>query len=269
MGDSVRVRQILFNLVGNALKYTDKGKISLMLYPVSRDQKSEFRVLFSLKDTGIGISDEKLKDLFEPFVQVDGSHTRKYQGAGLGLSIVRKLVQLMNGNLSVESAPGHGTTVHVVLPFKTSESSEPPAVQEKKTSEQAPSLNILLVEDDPTNQFAMRRILEFTGHKVTVAEHGRQAVDMFQARDFDCILMDIQMPVMDGVEATREIRRLEAESSKLKGADKHSAIPIIALTAHTMSGDRNRFLDEGMDYYLAKPVAVEDFLQIFKNIKPA
>ncbi|MFP4111078.1 MAG: ATP-binding protein, partial [Desulfonatronovibrio sp.] len=269
MGDSVRVRQILFNLVGNALKYTDKGKISLMIYPVSKDQQNDFRVLFSVKDTGIGISEEKLKDLFEPFVQVDGSHTRKYQGAGLGLSIVRKLVQLMNGNLSVESTPGQGTTVHVALPLKICESSDNTAPREKTNPEQMPSLNILLAEDDPTNQFAMRRILELSGHKVTVAENGRQAVDLFQTRDFDCILMDIQMPVMDGIEATREIRRLENKKNSSIPESRHSRITIIALTAHTMNGDRNRFLDEGMDYYLAKPVTVEDFQQIFKIIKPA
>ncbi|MFP4398258.1 MAG: PAS domain S-box protein [Desulfonatronovibrio sp.] len=277
-GDDARVRQILFNLVGNALKYTDQGGITVKMIPVSDPLDENLRVLFSVEDSGIGIPEEKLKGLFKPFVQVDGSHTRQYQGAGLGLSIVRRLVDLMNGNISMESEPGKGTTVHVVLPFKKSQSDDSPLARDETESVSSRPLDILLAEDDPTNQFAMRRILETMGHKVVLARNGQEAVDLWRDQVFDCILMDIQMPVMNGIEATREIRRLEdikeqEARSRVQGEKgmqgagaKHFRTIIIALTACTMTGDREKFLEAGMDDYLGKPVSLEEFQNVFSRL---
>ncbi|SMP59029.1 PAS domain S-box-containing protein [Desulfonatronum zhilinae] len=252
VGDAVRVKQILFNLVGNALKFTDKGSVQLHLAALSAAKGADTRIMFSICDTGIGIPDHKFKDLFQPFAQVDGSYTRPYQGAGLGLVIVRRLVALMGGNIDVESVVGQGTTVHVVLPFglPVGDNAELDAAV-SLPGEAKKRLNILLAEDDPLNQLFMRSILKKIGHAVTLANNGQEALDFLKQNDFDCILMDIQMPVMTGDEATKAIR----ESTSLGGKRN---IPIIAVTAHTQPGDRERFLAVGMDDYLGKPVGVDD-----------
>ncbi|MFO7728694.1 MAG: PAS domain S-box protein [Desulfonatronovibrio sp.] len=259
IGDSARTRQILFNLVGNALKYTDKGRVSLniMSLPPARDE--HIRLLFTVTDTGTGIPEDKLETLFQPFVQVDGSHTRKYQGAGLGLAIVRRLVDLMGGNIGIESTEGEGTTVYLSLPFKLSEeTSHGKHHQPGQLRESSRGLNILLAEDDQSNAYPAQKLLEKMGHTVIIAEDGRQVLDLLKQKDFDCILMDIQMPVMDGVEATRIIR-----SSADPGIKKD--IPIIALTAYAMQGDREKFLEAGMNDYLAKPVEVKDLEKVLKK----
>ena len=272
MGDPARIRQILFNLVGNALKYTDHGEVSLDMSPLPSINDEDMRILFTISDTGIGIPDDKLKTLFEPFVQVDGSYTRKYQGAGLGLAIVKRLVDLIGGNISFTSKVGKGTTFYVVLPFMLPRVTSGPALKNTDPLTKSDrSLHILLAEDDPTNQYPTQKILEKMGHKVTLAENGRQALDLFKELDFDCILMDIQMPVMDGLEATRRIRQMmNDKASTMKNADNADAsasnslpvrIPIIALTAYAMSGDREKYLEAGMDDYLAKPVGIEDLKQ--------
>ncbi|PTN35310.1 response regulator [Desulfonatronum sp. SC1] len=279
LGDVTRVKQILFNLVGNALKFTDKGSIHIRLPPLSAAKGGDLRVMFSISDTGIGIPDDKLCTLFTPFVQVDGSITRPYQGAGLGLSIVKRLMELMNGNGLVESEVGQGTTVHVILPFtlpardvaKAGHAAAVPGVTKKH-------LNILLAEDDSLNQMFMTHVLKKLGHAVTVANNGQEAVNLFQARDFDCILMDIQMPVMTGVEATRRIRAAEDGSRKSETPDRNSDLqvsglspqlsrhtPIIAVTAHTQPGDREKFLAAGMDDYLSKPVGIEELEKVLKR----
>ncbi|GAB6057204.1 hybrid sensor histidine kinase/response regulator [Desulfonatronum parangueonense] len=284
LGDTTRVKQILFNLTGNALKFTKKGSVQIRLLPLSAAKGGDLRIMFSITDTGIGIPDDKLRNLFKPFVQVDGSYTRPYQGAGLGLSIVKRLMELMNGNGCVESVVGQGTTVHVVLPFNL-----PPGTV-KKMVHAVPGvtrthLNILLAEDDSLNQMFMIRVLKKLGHAVTLANNGREAVDLFQTRDFDCILMDIQMPVMTGVEATRRIRDMESGSRKQEPADQtpdlqvsgcipppsktpppSPHIPIIAVTAHTQSGDRETFLAAGMDDYLGKPVSIEELEKVLRRI---
>ncbi|MFP4397769.1 MAG: PAS domain S-box protein [Desulfonatronovibrio sp.] len=259
IGDDTRVQQILVNLVGNAVKFTDNGSVSLSISPVSQPDKDSMRVFFSIADTGTGIPEDKLDDLFQPFSQADGSLSRQYQGAGLGLVIVFRLVEMMNGNIAVESEPGRGTTVHVVLPFTL------PAKQHSKLvtkpsifQEPKKHLNILLAEDDSLNQLFIKRILEKEGHNVNLAKNGKEAVDMLQEQNFDCILMDIQMPVMTGIEATKTIR----ESTSL-GAKKD--VPIIAVTAHAQPGDREIFLDAGMDDYLGKPVRLEDFQRVFNK----
>jgi two-component system sensor histidine kinase EvgS len=253
VGDEMRVRQVLFNLVGNALKFTERGRVALDIFVLSAKEEGDCRVHFSVTDTGIGITEDRLSDIFEPFRQVENSYTRNYQGAGLGLSIVQRLVDLMGGTISIESNPGKGTSVHVVLPFKIHEDSSSSAAETSFTGT-GDRLYVLLVEDDPSNRVPTQKLLEKVGHKVIVAENGQQALEMLAANDIDCILMDVQMPVMDGIEATRIIR----ESADL-GPKKD--VPIIALTAYAMDGDKEKFLAAGMNGYEAKPVRIESLLQ--------
>ena len=255
VGDEARVRQILFNLVGNALKYTDQGGVTVELSPLHPDPCLSEGICMRVVDTGVGIPEHMLSGVFEPFMQVEGSHTRKYEGAGLGLTIVRRLVELMHGTIGVESAAGAGTSVRVTLPLRAA--SEYCALT--KTAPEVPdedvgrALRILLAEDEAINQLAMRTLLERAGHVVALARNGQEVLDLLLAEDFDCILMDVQMPVMSGIEATRNIR---AWSGPKKD------IPIIALTAHAMSGDRESFLQAGMDDYLPKPVGMADLVEV-------
>jgi len=294
IGDAARIRQVLFNLVGNAQKFTERGKVTVDMVPLSSPQKGTVRVLFSISDTGIGIPDDKVDTLFKPFVQVDGSYTRSHQGAGLGLAIVKRLVDLMGGKISMESTVGKGTTVHVVLPLKLPKGKDIPAEQGPEQSAEArQSLRILLAEDEPSNALPVMKLLQKAGHKVALAENGQQTLDLFTAQGFDVILMDVQMPVMDGVEATKRIRSQELEvksqepengesisDPQVSGfspqsfqhssipASQHSRIPIIALTAYAMAGDREKFLEAGMDDYLSKPVKMEDLERVLeRNIR--
>ncbi|TVQ96815.1 MAG: PAS domain S-box protein [Desulfovibrionales bacterium] len=256
IGDEARVRQILFNLTGNALKFTNKGSVKVEMTAMYSEEPSACRILVTVSDTGIGIPEDKLDDLFKPFVQVDGSYTRSYQGAGLGLSIVKRLVDLMGGRISVVSTLGEGTTVHVLLPFKLPEGVSIAVEQgPRRLTEAKQSLRILLAEDEESSSFPTTKLLEKAGHTVTLAEDGQQALDLLAAQDFDMILMDVQMPVLNGVEATKAIR----ESTTL-GAKKD--IPIIALTAYAMLGDREKFLAAGMNDYLGKPVKMEDLVRV-------
>jgi len=251
IGDEARVLQILFNLVGNALKFTKEGSVTVEIVPLKSEKKDVCRVMFTVSDTGIGIHEDHLKTLFKPFVQIENSYTRNYQGAGLGLSIVKKLVNLMGGSIFVESDVGEGTSMNVVLPFKhpvEAVISIPLQTAQLKAKQK---MRILLAEDEPTNQFAMIKLLEKAGYEVMLAENGKQAIDLLKMHDFDCILMDVQMPLMDGVEATKTIR-----SSANLGPKKD--IPIIAMTAYAMIGDREKFLECGMNDYVGKPVRMDD-----------
>jgi CheY-like chemotaxis protein len=262
LGDEVRVRQILFNLAGNAVKFTDKGTVRVEMAPLAGREDGIVRVLFSVSDTGIGIPENRVQELFKPFVQVDSSYTRRYQGAGLGLAIVRRLVGMMGGHVTMDSEPGTGTVVHAVIPFKLPAGAVQSWTQARRSEHPAHGLRLLLVEDEPSNAFAIRRLLEKSGHEVAVAENGQQVLDMLDREDFACILMDVQMPVMDGVEATRTIR-----SSTTLGAKRR--IPIIALTAYAMEGDRKKFLEAGMDDYLPKPVSLDDIHTALKRVLAA
>ncbi|WP_459826253.1 PAS domain S-box protein [Desulfomicrobium salsuginis] len=250
VGDAARVRQVLFNLVGNSLKFTDSGSITLEMTPLASPRADALRVLFSVHDTGIGIPADKFGELFKPFVQVEGSYTRRYQGAGLGLAIVKRLVELMDGNIFIESEPGMGTSMHVVLPFELHAGAQRDMRAGARTGESRPGLRILVAEDDPSNQLYMRRILEKAGHAVVLATNGRQAFDFWENADFDLILMDIQMPLMGGTEAVRLIRETETRTGR-------APVPIIALTAYAMAGDRERFMSHGMNDYVGKPAGID------------
>ncbi|TVQ96101.1 MAG: PAS domain-containing sensor histidine kinase [Desulfovibrionales bacterium] len=267
IGDETRVRQILFNLIGNALKFTNKGSVKAEMTLMASKDSGSCLILFTVSDTGIGIPEDKLDDLFKPFVQVDGTYTRSYQGAGLGLSIVKRLVDLMDGRISVVSTLGEGTTVQVLLPFKLPDGVSIAVEQgPRRPTEAKQSLRILLAEDEPSSSFPTTKLLEKAGHAVTLAEDGQQVLDLLAAQDFDVILMDVQMPVLNGVEATQEIRRLEDEKNSSIPASQHPRIPIIALTAYAMLGDREKFLAAGMDDYLGKPVKMEDLAKVLERV---
>lgn len=254
-GDAARLRQVLFNLVGNALKFTDQGFVRVELTALPPRGLEQCRILFSVMDTGIGIPSEKQHDLFTPFFQVEGAYTRRYQGAGLGLAIVRRLVELMGGHITLDSIFGEGTEVHVALPLGLTES-EADALASAEDFEPLPVMRVLLAEDEPINALAASRMINRDGHEVIVAENGRQVLNLLEEREFDCILMDIQMPVMDGEETTRAIR---------SSGKAYASIPIIALTAYSMSGDREKFLTAGMNDYLSKPFKIEELRRTFRR----
>jgi PAS domain S-box-containing protein len=257
-GDKARIQQILFNLVGNALKFTEHGRIWVSCCVLGQDTEHQ-RMLISVSDTGIGMIDEELDQLFQPFVQAKDTYTRKYQGAGLGLSIVQRLVELMQGNISLVSCPGEGTTFYICLPLKMLGENESAHVQDIILKDEIKkSLRILLAEDEVSNQFPEKMLLEKAGHKVILAENGQQALYLLAAQDFDCILMDVHMPVMDGVTATKAIRSAENLGTK-------TSIPIIAVTAYAMDGDREKFLQAGMDDYVSKPLCIKELEKVLQK----
>lgn len=259
IGDAIRLTQILFNLVGNSCKYTHQGNIEIAAFLCSPPRNSTCRILFSVKDTGIGIPDDKTKQIFETFSQInesESSYTRRFEGAGLGLPLVKRLLVLMEGNMSISSRKGEGTHIYVSLPFGVPDPASLSAVNEKNARSK---LRILLVDDDKVTQLQVKRLLGKQGHEVVVTNNGKDALYETAKAKFELILMDIQMPVMDGVEATARIR-----SSKT-GKD----IPIIALTAYAMEGDREKFLDAGMNDYISKPVDADHLMEILEKYRPA
>jgi len=263
VGDPSRLRQIVINLVGNALKFTGKGEVSVQAEIESRTaDQAVFH--FSVADTGIGIPLDKQKLIFEAFTQSDSSTTRKYGGTGLGLSISSKLVGLMGGNIWVESQPGQGSTFHFTLRFGLQK--QPVFADALVIAVDVPAADhrhfkVLLAEDNLVNQKVAVRFLEKRGHTVVLAESGNTALDAWRKQTFDIILMDIQMPEMDGFEATSRIREHE------KSTGQH--IPIIALTAHAMVGDRERCLAAGMDDYVSKPIDAADLFAAIDRLLPA
>ncbi|MEF2229833.1 MAG: PAS domain S-box protein [Pseudodesulfovibrio sp.] len=250
LGDQGRIRQILFNLVGNALKFTEHGSIALRC-GLAGTEGNFSRLVFSVRDTGIGIPADKIHTIFKSFEQVDGSYSRRYQGAGLGLSIVKRFAQLMHGRVTVDSAYGQGSTFRVTVRVSPVDDSTP-LLDARVTvaPAKARGLRLLLAEDDRINRLAATRLLEKRGYLVTAVENGGEALRALANGTFDCILMDIQMPTMDGLQATKAIRALPEDNPA-------RTIPIIALTAHAMAGDREKFIRAGMSDYLSKPMNIE------------
>ena len=268
-GDPVRLRQILLNLIGNAIKFTDRGRISVHA-EVESAAAAEVTVHFSVVDTGIGIPADKQQVVFEAFRQADGSTTRKYGGTGLGLGISSRLVELMGGRIWVESEPGRGSAFHFTARFGASRATaaaQPCAdgrfTLEMLAGERSASrpLRVLLAEDNPVNERVAVHMLEKLGHQVVVARDGQQAVDAWSHQPFDLILMDVQMPQLDGLEATRLIRELERRGS--------AHTPILAMTAHAMKGDRERCLAAGMDGYVPKPLHARELLEAVEAVVSA
>ena len=253
IGDPVRLRQILFNLVNNAIKFTERGGVAVNIQ--ATDMEADRLTLnFTVSDTGIGISPDKQAAIFEAFSQADNSTTRRYGGTGLGLAICRQLAALMEGEIGLESEPGQGSRFHLAVSLQRGQAAAPAA---RIAAENDPtthhSLRILLVEDNAVNQKLASLILSKGQHDFEIAGDGLAAVDAWERGHFDLVLMDIQMPVMGGEDATRRIRHLEREAGKPR-------TPIIALTANAMQGDRERFLEAGMDDYIAKPFKTEELL---------
>ena len=252
-GDSVKVRQILVNLAGNAVKFTEQGAISVAVSRVGGEADTvELRMVVT--DTGIGMSEEVCGRIFQPFSQADSSTTRTFGGTGLGLAICRQLTELMGGSIAVVSRPGVGSSFTVQLPFTLAAADSAPWRPVAHAVDAAPAgrtlpRDILLVDDVEINQELARIVMEKQGHRVTIAANGMEAVEAFGSKRFDMIFMDIQMPVMDGFQATRAIRELERE--------RGGHIPVVAMTAYAASGDRQKCLDAGMDSYISKPVMPE------------
>jgi CheY-like chemotaxis protein len=260
MGDESRLRQVLFNLVGNALKFTETGFVRVEIAPLLGFIQP--RILFCVTDSGPGISDHQLKDIFSPFVQGEGSYVRRHQGAGLGLAIVKRIVGLLGGGLCVDSDKG-GTCICFSVPMSASAALQADSrgqADVKAAEEGTPrKLRILLVEDDAVSMFAARRVLEKAGHSVTAAEDGGEVLPLLREHDFDLILMDVQLPFMDGLQATALVRGDASLGHK-------SRISIVAMTAYAMSGDREKFLAAGMNDYISKPIGAAELLDLLRRL---
>lgn len=257
-GDPIRVKQVLFNLVGNAAKFTTHGQIKVEAYPLPPVRPDTYRLLFSVSDTGIGIEESKLSSIFEPFTQGEASYTKRFGGAGLGLNIVKRLVTLMGGNVAIESYEGQGTTVYFCLTLGTppADDSLPLQADFALQDDSIEGLHILVAEDERVNQMMITKLLGKKGVTAETANNGREALELAQSGRFDMILMDVQMPEMNGLEATRLIREREVDGEH---------VPIVAITAYAMEGDRERFLNEGVDDYLSKPVNLVDLIEAIKR----
>ena len=253
-GDETRFKQILINLLGNAIKFTEEGIITISVELIQSDANNVL-LQFTVSDTGIGMSDSNMERIFAPFEQGDNSITRRYGGTGLGLTICRKLSEFMGGRIWAESVEGEGSAFHFVIPLEFSESApvEPLAMPMAMPDGDSVSLHILVVDDNEINLMYMTRLLKKLGHTASCSVEGSEAVDLFPKTVFDCILMDVQMPVMDGIEATALIREFEQKNCRAR-------TPIFALTAHALIGDKERMLSAGFDDYISKPVIPEQLL---------
>jgi CheY-like chemotaxis protein len=250
-GDAGRIRQILFNIVGNAVKFTQNGTISITLKPLV-DQPSSF--VFSVQDTGVGITTEQIGRIFQPFTQADSSISRKYGGTGLGLTISRRLAELLGGELTVKSEPGRGSEFFIVLPLGIAD--KPLEAPSEEGSEKLDAnfatrhpMRLLVAEDDRVNLKLILTLLRRLGYAPLSAANGLEAVEVFQQKNPDCLLMDLQMPEMDGIKTTSTIRALEKSTNR-------APIFISALTANIFPADRQRCLEAGMNAYLNKPVKI-------------
>lgn len=248
MLDGPRLRQIFINLIANAIKFTETGTVAVSLF--ARDLQSDpVELCFIVEDTGVGIPEDQLERLFQPFHQVDAAYTRAKGGAGLGLSISQKLAELMGGSIGVESEFGAGARFWFDFTAQRCDPPEPLAVAAEIND--LHKLRVLLAEDDATNQLVMAETLKLLGASFDIVANGRDAVNAVQNRDYDVVLMDVQMPIMDGLAATRAIRNLDTPWA--------STLPIVALTAHAMHEHRNQCFDAGMTDFLTKPIDIERF----------
>jgi len=260
MGDSVKIQQILNNLVGNAIKFTTEGTVDVELGLLQHPEKGKVNLLISVNDTGIGMCPAMFDHVFKPFTQVDSSFTREFQGAGLGLSIVKNLVQLMGGALQIESLPGEGTSVHCCLTLERKESAVlMPSLSFENDERQKKGRRVLVVEDDYVNRTFLVRVLEKQKYRVRAVDNGESALNELRTRMYDAVLMDVHMPVMGGVEAAKAIRAGKAGTQVRN-------IPIVAVTACAVKGERERFIEAGMNDYLPKPVDMDSLYKVLECV---
>jgi len=260
-GDAGRIRQILLNLFGNAIKFTSEGGVKCTI-----DTTSDGGLNIQIKDTGIGIPQERVEEMFESFTQADNTTSRKFGGTGLGLAISRHLAEAMGGTIQVDTEVGRGSTFKVTLPVQIPDNLDQAAAylkeqNETKSREMVPfdeSLNILLAEDNVTNQKVTVAFLKKLGCHSDIAEDGREAVDMVNAKEYDLVLMDIQMPNMDGYEAAKLIRKNESSSNG-------ESVPIVALTANAMRTDQERCYEAGMNGFLSKPLKIDELQTVIRR----
>ena len=289
VGDEGLVRQTVLNIVGNAFKFTSRGGITVTCSSILPTVAGQSRIYIAVQDTGIGIAEEDIATVFRPFTQIDGSNTRRYGGVGLGLSIVQRLVGVMGGSLCLDSAPGEGTTVHIVLPFWPYVPALSPAglllpvkVEEKIPQGGFRPLDVLVAEDDPVNRLTIRSMLKKAGHQVLCVKDGQEAIEALQLHPFDCLITDIQMPVLDGEEVVCRIRtgrvgsirpgeKVKELVTQEKGGYALRAVPsdlpIIALTAHVMTSTQEYLLALGMDYHLAKPLDNRELVETLAKVR--
>jgi CheY-like chemotaxis protein len=260
IGDPGRWRQIVVNLVGNAIKFTERGEVVVRIELGARDSNGD-TLHVSVADTGIGIAAENQAAIFDSFAQADASTTRKFGGTGLGLSIASQLTRLMGGRIWVNSVPRIGSTFHVEIPFQLAPEDGQPVLPIPASAQPQGfrPLRVLLAEDNAVNALLASVLLRKVGHHVTHVVNGRKALDALAVNAFDLILMDVQMPEMDGMEATAEIRRSESSTGR--------HIAIVAFTAHAMAADRKRFLDAGVDGYLTKPFSPEQLHAVIESLR--
>jgi signal transduction histidine kinase/CheY-like chemotaxis protein len=259
IGDPHRLNQILINLVNNAIKFTENGKIEIGV-EIAKEEETSITLRFRVTDTGIGIEPEKIDNIFESFTQANSDTTRKYGGTGLGLTICRNLVEMQNGFMEITSMPGKGTTFYFSIPYTKSDDA---AVKEENAIvnfKELGNIKVLLAEDNEINQFLAKEIMTGWGFSVDVASNGQEVIDLYENNEYDLILMDIQMPIMGGIEATEIIRT---------GKHSNTSVPIIALTANAFKDDAEKYINVGMNDYISKPFTEEAlFLKIKKYCKP-
>ncbi len=263
IGDSIHLKQILYNLIGNALKFTSNGDCYLKV-SVKKLDENNCELLFNIKDTGIGIPQDKLKTIFESFSQAHSSTKRRYEGTGLGLAITQQLVNKMEGKIWVESTVDKGSDFYFILNFEVKKEMRETNLEQGKLNLNVPvsdsnSLNVLIAEDNFLNQKLISRLVENKGHRYTLTENGRECLEALKQDTYDLILMDIQMPEMDGIEATVAIR------SDLSG-NFDPNIPIVAVTAYAFTEDRERCFDAGMNDFIPKPINNEKLRKVFDNV---
>ena len=270
LGDSLRIGQVLNNLISNAIKFTERGQVELQVHADALQEAgtvgaARWQVEFVVRDSGIGITADQLEQVFEPFSQADNSITRRFGGTGLGLTISRRLARAMQGDLTMNSALGIGSVFCLRVPLAQASEQDLPGMVAGPVPGRARvsrPLRLLLVEDNPINQLVACALLEQAGHEVQKAADGREGLRCWQQGGFDAVLMDVQMPVLDGLSATRELREIERRQGLRR-------TPVIAITASAMTEDRERCLAAGMDDYISKPFVREDLRAALSRIQPA
>jgi len=262
VGDPSRLKQVLINLLSNAIKFTEQGTITVAVTRSTAESDApgeEVTLNFAVTDTGIGIPEDKQHAVFESFLQADETITRKHGGTGLGLAICKLLVELMHGRMHLNSIEGEGSTFSFTARFTVGDSAALPKAVPDAAPSDLPRLTVLLADDNALNRFLAKTLLTQYGHAVTTVENGAQALEAVKEHPFDLVLMDVQMPIMDGITATRAIR--DPNSGALD-----PNLPIVAITAHALKGDRERFLEAGMNDYIAKPVNMEAFYSTISRV---